>query len=82
MFLTEGRQVVENDDTVDAYNMNDNIVQQIHYGQRHKNSVEDHANYDFDDVQQFGDLVNPTTKDIAPQVKSRNIQTDYLAPYL
>ena len=53
--------------------MNDEVVQQVHYG-KHSEQDKEHKPpmYDLDSIEQFGDLVNPLTKDNAPQVTCKN----------
>ena len=59
--------VVDATDQVDMYDVNDSVVQQVHYGKRADEDGKDLA-FNLDDKEHFGDLVNPTIKNEAPQV--------------
>lgn len=60
-----GRQVLEENNTVDMYNVNDEVVQEIQYGAKHKKPEFVHKEEDFDSIT---GIVNPNIKQHAPQV--------------
>lgn len=60
-----GRQVLEENNTVDMYNVNDEVVQEIQYGAKHKKQEFVHKEEDFDSIT---GIVNPNIKQHAPQV--------------
>lgn len=59
-----GRQVIEEDSTVDMYDVNDDIVQQVHYGAKPKTKEFVHKE---DDFEMLTGLVNPSITQHAPQ---------------
>ena len=65
-----GRRVIENTETVDMYNVDDDIIQQVHYGtgQMHRDTG---ATFTKDD---FCDLVNPDIATEPPKVSCIKVQ--------
>lgn len=63
-----GRQVLDAEDEVDLYNINDDVVQEVHYGKGKKSIVKGDPAFKSED---FGELVNPNIKQDAPKVSYR-----------
>ncbi|XP_076104447.1 activating signal cointegrator 1-like [Mytilus galloprovincialis] len=77
-----GRQVLEENNTVDMYNVNDEVVQEIQYGAKHKKQEFVHKEEDFDSIT---GIVNPNIKQHAPQfvdnkVSGKNSPANVVGP--
>ena len=61
--------MIEEDSKVNMYDVNDDVVQEIHYGAKPKKQEFVHREEDFDSLE---GIVNPNIKQHAPQVNLIN----------